>query len=246
MPTEPLAALFYVFFLLPGIACLYLLEKHRNIVKRSAFRESALVVTVSAISLITVGTLMLVVSYFVPSVADWMKQVVLAPAKLIRQDSQGFYLSMLGILLASVAFGFLFGSAWFALKRQKLNEWRERKKESRRQKRKDAGKTEKETIPPVRIDQSGWDVAFSENSSPKKLNVILKDDTLLQGTLRSYSAAAEDGPDRALVLHKVLMQRSSTADVPSQILEADYLVVQASEIKYLTVGYYEDEAETPE
>lgn len=227
MPTEPLAALLYVCLLLPGIAFIWNYEGHRPVIRRSAFRETAHVVIASAVSIVSVFSLHYIAGFFFDSAREFLRSLFLDPGNLFRMDSQLFFGMMLGDLTMAVAFGAFFGSRsadtarrwmrskWYALKKQKL--------------------------PSLDRGLSAWGALFEVPSDVAvHLGIQLKSGNWVQGRLLTYNGDGHDGPDRALTLRGDLGYMRADGENLHDIPDSQ-MIVQASEIDYMTVGYQHSE-----
>lgn len=84
---------------------------------------------------------------------------------------------------------------------------------------------------------SAWTVAFSTNNlkgSPVVVGVELQNGTHLRGVLDHWSTDLDDHSDRSFLLTRPLAIRVSDKFVP---LEAHYLEVSASQLRYMTATY---------
>lgn len=224
MPTEPLAALIYVCLLLPGIAFVWKYEGHRSVVKRSAFRETATVVIASVASLIAVLLAHYVLAFFSEAARTTLRQFFLDPGELFRNDSQLFLGTVLLDLTAAVGVGAFFGSRSADRLRKKFDVW------SRALRCKQL----------TGLDRglSGWGAAFERMPDHLvNVGVQLKSGAWLQGVLHTYSQTGDEGPDRALTLSGSVYYRRADGDEVHPLEDYSVVIVQASEIDYLTVGY---------
>lgn len=225
MPTEPLAAVLYISLLLPGIAFLWSYEGHASIVKRSVFRETAIVVVASAASLLSVLVLHHLLSFAFEPISAVVRQFFTDPAALFRTDSQLFLTMVFADLALAVALGFFYGSnaANRMLKKGKGLWYKLQKKDV-----------------PFERGQSGWNAAFEMYPDHKVVvGVYLKSGAWLQGTLKTWTHTGEETGERALTLTHDLLYRSPDSEIAHPIEGYSIVVVQASEIDYLTVGYVE-------
>lgn len=228
MPTEPLAAVLYICLLLPGIAFLWSYEGHASIVKRSVFRETAIVVVASAASLLSVLVLHHLASFAFQPLRIVIRQFFTDPAVLFRSDSQLFLTVVFADLALAVALGFFYGSnvANRMLRNAKGFWYKFRKKDT-----------------PFDRGQSGWNTAFEMYPDHRVVvGVYLKSGAWLQGTLKTWTHTAEETGERALTLTHDLMYRSPDSEVAHALEGYSIIVVQASEIDYLTVGYIESDS----
>lgn len=228
MPTEPIAALLYICLLLPGIAFVWQYEGHSSTVKRSAFRETAVVVIASAVSLVMVFMIHYLLAFFFSPLRVGIQKFFLDPQELFREDSQLFAGVMLASFTAAVALGAFLGSATASgLQKKCRSAWLKLRK------------IESET---VERGQSAWNTAFEMVPDHKVIvGVQLKSGAWIQGVLRSFSRTGDETPDRAFTLTgEIWYRRADGVDV-HRLEEHGTVVIQAPEIDYLTVGYEEPE-----
>lgn len=217
MPTEPLATVIYVFLLVPGIAYLFQSEKHRSSRRRSAFRETSTVVVASAVCLLIPLVIWALISIPFPALRPVLAASLSGLAVAFEAQPIEYFLGIVGYLCVATLFGFLFGTPQL----QKLVA--------------DVGGK-----PAIERDQSGWIRAFDAMDKAVILvSLQLKSGTWIQGRLGSYSATSEDTDERALVLSGGILIRTATAQEPEPVDEGQQMVIQASEIEHMTVGYLE-------
>lgn len=223
MPTEPVAALLYVCLLLPGIAFIWNYEGHRPVIKRSAFRETAHVDIASAASLISVFFIHYILGFFFDPAREALQAFFIDPGSLFRADSQFFFGVLLGDLALAVAFGAFFGSeSADRLRRRVRSKWRALCRKEQ---------------PVMDRGLSAWAALFDKG--PKvdiHLGIQLKSGNWVQGKLLTYNGDGHDGPDRALTLRGELAYLKAGGKTLHDIPDSQ-LVIQASEIDYMTVGY---------
>lgn len=224
MPTEPIAAIIYVCLLLPGIAFIWNFEGHRPSIKRSVFRETATVVIASAASLLSVFICVYVTGFLSTAVQRGLLQFFVDPVGLFKSDSQRFIGVLLAGATASVALGAFYGSAtahkWFRSAIQRLYALF----------RKD--------MPSIERGLSAWSAAF--DALPRhdvRIGAQLKSGTWIQGNLYTFNQDGHDGPDRALTLSGEIFYRLADSDHVRELEGFSMVVLQASEIEFMTVGH---------
>lgn len=224
MPTSALEAVLYVFLLFPGIAFTSARERHRPITTKSVLRETAAIVLSSAALIGVIFTAVLVAGFFVPDIARWLKDLSQDSGSLLERDSQFFFSMMIGLLLASIALGWLAGSKaahqlWLKV-------------------------TFREKAPD--LDQSLWSTAFRiyENSPSVMVALQLKSGVYLEGRLHSWDRSGDESPTRSLMLTGDIMCRMKLGEKP-EILDEAILVVHDSEIDFMVVNHMKAELPAP-
>lgn len=222
MPTEPLAALVYVFLLVPGISYAYQSEKHRPRGLRSAFRETATVVVASSIFLVTVLALTLLTSVFVPELSDWVREFIARPDQLLATNPRGTTAILLAGLGVATAMGLYFGSK--------------------------AGHNFLHWITggdgKIKYHTSAWDTVFTLHpTAAVMVTVQLRSGNWVYGRLHEYSPSPIEDGDRAMILVSPIYFRGTNASEISELQNAQAMVIQASEIDYLTTQYISPEIE---
>ncbi|UNK47796.1 DUF6338 family protein [Arthrobacter sulfonylureivorans] len=226
MPTEPVAALLYVCLLLPGIAFVWRYEGHSSTIKRSVFRETAVIVIASATSLVAVFLIHYVLGFFFEPVRATLRQFFIDPGVLFRQDSQLFIGIVLIDFALAVIFGAFFGSAAATnLRKQCWEQWlRLFKKEPEALER----------------NQSAWNAAFERFPDHKVVvGVQLKSGAWIQGALDTFSRTGDETPDRAFTLSGDIWYRAANGEGVHRLESHGAVIIQAPEVDYLTVGYEE-------
>lgn len=224
MPTEPMAAIVYVCLLLPGIAFIWNFEGHRPSIKRSAFRETATVVIASAASLLSVFICVYMAGFFIDAVQRGLLQFIVDPEGLLKSDSQGFIGILLGGVTSSVIIGAFYGSAtahrWFRSAVQWLYALF----------RKD--------LPSIERGLSAWAASFEALPAHNvRVGAQLKSGTWIQGKLYTFNQDGHDGPERALTLSGEILYRLADSDEVRELEGFSMVVLQSSEIEFLTVGH---------
>jgi hypothetical protein len=172
-----------------------------------------------------------VLGFFVEPVRAALRQFFIDPSELFRDDSQLFFGVVLLDLGLAVAFGFVFGSAIASrLLKKTCNTWLKwRNKEPNT----------------IARGQSAWITAFDRKPDYKVIvGAQLKSGAWVQGVLDSFSRSGDEIPDRAFTLSGEIYYRMAGSDNVHRLDYHGALIVQASEIDYLTVGY--EEPDNPE
>jgi hypothetical protein len=196
--------------IIPGVVFAFSRERHRPKVKRSAFRETATAILVSA-GIVSLFALVIAVGSFV-NVA-WHEQVadfLAEPSVYAREHFGLFVICGFGVLaLASLLAWWLGGERVhsFTLGR--------------------AGDDP---------DRESWGYVF--NRKPDALNfagVQLKDGTWVQGYVDTYGNVGEEGAPKALTLIGDISVRPVDGDLES--FDGEVIVIKDEEILYLSVTY---------
>lgn len=225
MPTSPIAALLYICLLLPGVAFVWSYEGHRSLVKRSAFRETASVVIASVASIVMVFLVHYLLGFIWEPAAETLRDFFLDPGKLFREDSQLFLGVVLLDLLSAILLGLFLGSRNADILRRKLQaRWRKLRKL-------DADVIDRE--------QSGWLAAFGAGQPDDRIHVgiQLKSGAWIQEILYSYTKTGDEVPERALTLSGRIHYQAADGENLHPLEYFSSVVVQASEIDHLMVGY---------
>ncbi|MDR7358949.1 DUF6338 family protein [Paeniglutamicibacter sulfureus] len=215
MPTEPLAAAIYIFFLMPGIAYLFQSEKHRATRRRSAFRETSAVVVSSAICLLVPLVFLAVATFPFPALRPYFAGFLSRSDVIFYADPVGYFLALIFFLCLATLLGFILGTS-------RVQTWL----------RNIGGK------PLIDRDRSGWTKTF-EAMGPAIVvaSLQLKTGTWIQGEVASYNTTPEDTDERSLVLSGSILVRSAAAKKAERVAEGQQMVIQSSEIEHMTVSY---------
>lgn len=226
MPTEPVAALLYICLLLPGIAFIRTYEGHRPIIKRSAFRETATVIIASTASFVVVFMIHYLLAFFCEPAKYTLRQFFIDPAVLFLQDSQLFMgIVLLDLMVAVLLGAFLGSAAAMRLRREIQNVWRKIR-------RRDPEVFER--------GQSAWNAAFERKPDHVvRVGVHLKSGAWLEGSLDTYTDSGDEKAERALTLTGNIWYRARGGKRTHRLEPHGSVIVQASEVDYLTVGYEE-------
>jgi hypothetical protein len=218
LPTTFAGIVLFLVFLLPGFTFTLSRERHRPVRRLSAFRETAWTVLVSSVTVLTAGTLSLLVSIFNLDIRAIGRQVVSDPAAYVRAHP----LLSAGAVIAYVSIAGVL--SWVAGSSVPRAAWRHISRRS-----------------PVDPAASSWWVLFDEHPDLEKLvGIALNDGTWIGGTLRSWSRDADESADRDLTIQAPIYIRNSNSNKIQLIEEAGALAISARSILYLTVEYPSD------
>jgi hypothetical protein len=210
MPSTPIAVLLYIFLLAPGFLFLVRADTHRPRTTRSAFRESALVVIVSAICAALFLIIFLALSLAVPGLAQQLGTFARDPGKAFNEQPQLVALwTIISFAFTSLC-GYLAGGKKVYAIFEKL-------------------------IPKngPEIQGSAWQKVLTDPENDVMVGLQLKSGVWLQGTYAHHTHTDEDSGDRALVLQGPIHCRNKDATELGPLLDFDRVVVQSSEIDYL-------------
>lgn len=218
MPTEPLAALVYIFMLVPGIVFVHKSEMHRPTIRRSIFRETSAVIVVSAVCFAAVALVAFIWSFFDGEVANLFYQFLTSPDALLKKDPQLLVAVVLSSLLIATAVGFSMGTKGFQSGLDQL-----------------MGGADA-----INRTHSGWAEAFELYPAAEVVvGVQLKSGTWVQGQMYTYNPLPHDDPDRSLTLTGNIRYRTQNMDETASFEGLTMLIIQASEIDFLAVGHNE-------
>lgn len=216
MPTEPLAALVYVFLLVPGIAYAHQVEKHRPVGNRSAFRDTATVVVASSVCAVTVIVAALVTSIFSEPVANWIGKFIGNPAALVAEAPRG----TIGLFIGALVIATAIGAGAGAFLTSSPAAWLQKNSKA------------------IRYHVSGWENAFARHPKSRVMvSVRLKSGNWVYGQLDFYSPSPTEDGNRSITLAGSLWFRGAEKQEAEPLENAQIVVIQASEIDYLTVEY---------
>jgi hypothetical protein len=210
MPSTPIAVLLYVFMLTPGILFLMRAESHRPKSSRSAFRETALVIVVSAFCAGLVGGLSLIFSVPFPQLADGFSSFIRNPTQTFEAHPRQVPVWIGIFLLATSVLGYIAGSEVIYKLLDKL-----------------IPKNEKVFL------GSAWQKVLQDDEHDVIVGIQMKSGAWVQGTFAHHTHTEDDSGDRALVLQGPLSCRNKDATEMEALLHFDRMVVQASDIDYL-------------
>lgn len=216
MPSDPFSAVVYVFLLIPGLVYVSLRENHRPKPKQSVFRETATVIFASALSLLATTVLSLFIALFVNEARSGFAALIASPDQVRQLHPIKFFtLWLLFLLIATVfAYGAAHPAAQALFARMRLNKGR------------------------VDISSSGWSAAF--NALPGMLVIVsiqFNNGDWMQGPLYTFTPGAEDTMDRSLSLYGEIIFRGKDSETAEPLAGKQMIVVQASEIHFLSVVF---------
>lgn len=215
MPATPIAAVLYVFLLMPGLIFLVRVEAHRPKRGRTVFRETATVVFASVLSAGAVVGLVLLLSIWWKAPIDGLAAFTLNPINLFTNHPRAVLTSMLCFLMLA---GLV---AWVGGSEKAFELWSSRVVW--------AG-----TSPRVQQGTAWQEILYAEDENTEVLvGVQLKSGSWLQGVHAFHSDVETEDGDRALVLQGPLHFRYDEGQSLKDLEDYDRLVVQSSEIEYL-------------
>jgi hypothetical protein len=226
MPTSALGVAFYVFALFPGVAFIFAREGHQPAVKRTALRETATLVFVSAICDAVVAVSIAIASLWWADLRIRLHEVVSGDLLWVQKNPAASIVTAIGIALIATLLGYLLGSEW-ADKHGLDRIWRS-------------------AIP---RDTSAWTRLFNEapEDALVEVAVVLKSGEWVGGTLYEFDNNPDSNPHRAIILTQP-RYRPDGSDDAAPIEGADYLVIEAGEIEQLHAAFVQIEipADGPE
>ena len=216
MPTSIWGVAFYVFALFPGVAFVFAREGHHASSKRSALRETASVVFVSAVCDAAVALVVVAVAVAVPEVAKVITAMLDGDLSWARTNFGWALVYTLLALTAATLLGFFLGSKWAHDHGMKLF-W-------------------SAAIP---RDVSAWQkILYPEERLEVKVGLTLKSGAWVSGTLWDFDNDADNSPHRTITLSGELSARSGGSEEPVPLTETDWVVVEAGDIELLQASYY--------
>lgn len=185
-------------------------ESHRPRTSRSAFRETALVVVVSAFCAGAVAALFLLISFPFPATAQAFSNFVGNPQMTLTAHPRQipFWIGLFFLLTGSL--GFLAGGESIYRRLDWL-----------------VPKTEKV------FQGSAWQKILQDDDNDVVVGVQMKSGVWIQGVFAHHTHTDEDSGDRALVLQGPLSCRNKDALELEALEHFDRLVVQSSDIDYI-------------
>jgi hypothetical protein len=214
MPANAIAALIYPFFLIPGLLFLHRSETHMPTRKRSAFRETAIVVFASVGSAAVVLSLYVFASSWQTIPLDSLVKFTADPAATFNNQPRATIVGMLAFLAIASTVAWLGASKWLhGLGRWLL--WA------------GSGNDVQE--------KTAWQDVLMPSAEGKEVvvGVQLKSGLWIQGVHDAHSDVEEEDGDRQLILRPPLRQRFKDEDDITELKTFDRLVVRAAEIDYL-------------
>jgi len=210
VPTDLVGVTFYLLLIIPGVVFAFSRERHRPRIKRSAFRETATAILVSA-GIVSLFALVLAVGSIVST--DWHAQVaefLANPSGYAREHFELFVIW--GAVVLSLASLLAWGLG--AERVHKLT----------------FGRSSDDP------DRESWGYVF--NRRPEALNfagVQLKDGTWIQGYVDTYGNVGEEGVPKALTLIGDISVRPVEGKLED--FDGEVIVIRDEEILYLSVTY---------
>lgn len=216
MPAEPIAAIIYVFLLMPGLTYLFQSERRRAAPRRSPFRETSIVIVASAIFLGIPLILWAVFSYIFPQLRSELVDALVNFTDGFRDQPVEYLLGTVAYLVVASSLAYLAASDFV---QNMINSF--------------------SGTPSIRTNHSGWSIAFDAMGKEAILvaSLQLKSGAWIQGFVASYSPTVEESDQRSIVLSGSILVRSSAKGEVTRIEDGHQIVVQASEIEYMTVSY---------
>lgn len=210
MPTTPIAVLLYVLMLTPGILFLLRAESHRPRTSRSAFRETALVVIVSAFCAGLVIGLFILLTFPFPQLAEGASKFIRDPSLTLAEHPRQVPLWMGLFFLLTSAIGFIAGGDKIYQTLDRLIPKNERV-----------------------FQGSAWQKILWDEDHDMVVGVQMKSGVWIEGLFAHHTHTDDDSGDRALVLQGPLSRKLKDAQASETVENFDRLVVQSSDIDYI-------------
>ncbi|GAA1657585.1 DUF6338 family protein [Microbacterium flavum] len=210
MPTDLVGVGFYLLLIIPGVVFAFSRERHRPKVKRSAFRETATAILVSAAIISLFALVLAVGSVFNTSWHNQVAEFLADPSAYAREHYELF------VICGFMVLTFVSLLAWWL--------------GSERVHNLTIGRSGDDP------DRESWGYVFTRQ--PAALNfagVQLKDGTWVQGYVDTYGNVGEEGTPKALTLIGSLSVRPPGGAL--QDFDGEVIVVKDEEILYLSVTY---------
>jgi hypothetical protein len=219
MPTSALGVVFYVFALFPGVAFIFAREGHQPAVKRSALRETATLVFISAICDALVALVVAVVSIWWVQLRDRLHEVVTGDLGWAQSNVAPSIFIAVGAAAIATLLGYFLGSQW-ADQHGLSFIWNS-------------------AIP---RNTSAWARLFNDAPEDAVVDValVLRSGGWVSGTLYEFDNDPDPHPHRAIVLTQP-RYRPEGSDEAVPIEGADYVVVEAGEIEQLHAAFVQVE-----
>lgn len=215
MPTSLLGVALYVFALFPGIAFIFAREGHQPAVKRSALRETASLIFVSAICDAITAFLIVVVAHWWSDLDTRIGETLRGDLNWVREN---LLLSLVALVIfagVATAFGYAAGTQWAHEHGLKFL-WNS----------------------PIPRDTSGWKALFDERPNNQaaivEVAVVLKSGGWISGILHTFDNDPDPHPHRTLTL---LQPQYRAVGVASPVILTDYVMIEADQIELLQVMY---------
>ncbi|AZS39468.1 hypothetical protein CVS54_00776 [Microbacterium oxydans] len=214
MPTDLAGVAFYLLLIIPGVAFSISRERHRPKVKRSAFRETATAVFVSAAIFAIFALVVAVLSMVNGSIRAEVTGFLLDPGSYTRTHFDWFVITSTSALTVAAVAGWLAGGK--RAHELTFGRWQDDP------------------------DRESWGYVF--NRFPDALNfagVQLKDGTWIEGYVDTYGNVGEEGEPKALTLLGDISVRPPGGEL--QQFAAETIVLKDADISYLSVSYVSDQ-----
>jgi len=219
MPTSALGVVFYVFALFPGVAFIFAREGHQPAVKRSALRETATLVFISAICDALVALVVATASIWWSDLRDRLHEVVSGDLSWVEDNFASSVLIAISAAAMATMLGYFLGSQWA-----------------------DNHGLRRIWTSAIPRNTSAWARLFTDAPEDALIEValVLKSGGWVSGTLFEFDNDPEPHPHRAIVLTQPRYRPEGSAEaVP--IAGADYVVVEAGEIEQLHAAFVQVE-----
>lgn len=217
MPTSLLGIAFYVFALFPGIAFIFAREGHQPAVKRTALRETASLVFVSAICDAVTALLVVIAAHWWTGLGTRLNETLDGDLTWARQNLLLSIVALVVVAGVATAFGYAAGTQWAHEHGLKFL-WKS----------------------PVPRDTSGWKVLFEAKPEGQavfvEVAVVLKSGGWVSGTLHTFDNDPDPHPHRTLTL-TLPQYRPAGVEHPVALTGTDYVMIEAGEIELLQAVY---------
>lgn len=214
IPTTISGLILLVFFLAPGIAYVAVRERHRPVRSRSAFRESAAVLLISAIAYTVVGLLFWLLSLPFVIVRHQLAGLLPSPTTYYLHHPLPAVVTALFVAAIAIVAATLAATAR-------------------------ARRIARAVFRSTSTDPNGsaWWVAFEQEPDvDTRVGITLLDGTWLSGSLLSWSRSSEETADRELVLQPPLWIRYPDDDQLTRF-DTERVIVSARQIAMINAEY---------
>lgn len=216
MPTTLVGITLYVFALFPGIAFVFALEGHRPSGKRSVLRETATVVFVSAVCAAIIALVAAGLALLWADFGAVLAQTLAGDLTWAKQNLSGAIVAATAALAVSTLLGFALGT--------------KRVYDRLLHKLFDAT---------IARDRSAWAqvlLDYVEDCQIVDVAATLKSGAWVSGTLDGFDIDPDPHPHRTIVL-TTPQYRAAGSDEVVELIETDYLVIEAGDIETLQVSH---------
>ena len=224
MFTTLTGATLYILALFPGIAFAFAREGHRPVGRRSALRELAGIVLVSAVCDVVISLVLLGISFFVAPVAIALTNSLEGNTGYFVEHYRLLYIGGVAAVVLATLLGLWLGSAQASALGLDLL-WRSK----------------------IDRDSSGWEIAFGLGDNGKSgprvtvfVGAQMKSGTWIQGQLHHFNNAGDDEAARSIVLVGYLKYRPAGSTALLNVEDFGTIVLGSDEIEYLLVGYQDE------